>query len=102
MTSCSLRTRLLSRLIIDPSGCLLWAGAVDRYGYGKIGDGSRMLKVHRVAYELFAGAIPDGMDLDHLCRLRHCANVAHLEPVTRRQNTLRGGSLQAVNARKSH
>ena len=97
-----IRERLLSRLLIDPSGCLLWTGRIDRYGYGNIASGRRMVKVHRVMYELFVGPIPDGLEIDHLCRVRHCAAPAHLEAVTRRENTLRGKSLQALNAVKTH
>lgn len=95
-----LEKRLFARLIIDPSGCVLWTGAVNRGGYGRITVDHVSRSVHRVMYELLAGPIPDGLDLDHLCRTRNCANVAHLEPVTRRENVLRGTSIQAVNARK--
>ena len=55
---------------------------------------------HRVAYEALIGPIPKGLCLDHLCRVRYCVNPAHLEPVTVRENVLRGISPPAVNARK--
>jgi hypothetical protein len=84
------RERLLSRLVIDPSGCLLWTGARSRGGYGNIGTNTGIFAVHRVMYELFVGPIPDGLEIDHLCRVRHCAAPAHLEAVTRQVNTLRG------------
>lgn len=49
--------------------------------------------LHRAAYELYVGPIPDGLDLDHVydrgCRSRRCCNPAHLEPVTRQENILR-------------
>jgi hypothetical protein len=102
----TLRERLLSRLIIDrDTGCLLWTGARNTKGYGVIregGRGSRQLMVHRVVYEMFASPIPDGLQLDHLCRVRHCANVAHLEPVTCRENLLRGDTIAAAHAAKTH
>lgn len=76
--------------------CWLWRRAVSRNGYGiffvkdahgrPIGGGY----AHRYAYITFKGPIPEGLELDHLCRVRHCVNPDHLEPVTRRINTLRG------------
>lgn len=48
------------------------------------------MKAHRFVYEQIRGPIPDGMDIDHLCRVRNCVNPDHMEPVTRRENTLRG------------
>lgn len=91
-TPVPIRERLLSRLVIDPSGCLLWTGARNDHGYGHLGlsgQGSPDVYVHRFMYELFAGPIPDGLELDHLCRVPHCASVAHLEPVTHAENLRR-------------
>jgi excisionase family DNA binding protein len=71
--------------------CWLWTGAL-RNGYGRIrgrGRGSPNIPVHRFAYELLVGPIPDGLVIDHLCRVRNCVNPAHLEPVTSRVNGLR-------------
>jgi hypothetical protein len=99
----TLRERLLSRLIIDPdTGCLLWTGTKNRQGYGLIKSGGRRLMAHRVMYELFAEPIPDGLQIDHLCRVKACANVAHLEAVTCRENLMRAPTLQAANAAKTH
>lgn len=70
--------------------CWLWAGAVNDSGYGAIWDGYRLVYAHRLSYEMHGGAIPDGMQLDHLCRVRRCVNPAHLEPVTHRENIDRG------------
>lgn len=84
--------------------CWLWQG-VFRGPYGAIqvgGKGSRMESAHRLAYEFLVGPIPDGLTIDHLCRNRSCVNPAHLEPVTSRENTLRGISPWALNARKTH
>lgn len=69
-------------------------------GYVVIGAGGRLRLIHRVAYELLAGPIPGGLELDHLCRNRACFNPAHLEPVTGRVNVLRGFGPAAKNARK--
>src|SRR5258708_2600668 len=102
MTRSTLRERLFSQLIIDPSGCLLWTGSTRAGGYGRIKIGGRYYAVHRLMYEMFAGPIPGGLQLDHLCRVRHCANVAHLEPVTGHINILRGTSPSAINTTKTY
>lgn len=57
---------------------------------------------HRVVYEELVGPIPDGLMLDHLCRVRHCVNPEHLEPVTNRENVLRGEGHSAKAARATH
>lgn len=63
-------------------------------------DGKDTL-VHRWAYERFVGFIPERFDIDHLCRNPSCVNVAHLEPVTHRENSLRGESFMAHYARRT-
>jgi len=93
-THAPLAERLRRRLLLDPAtGCLEWQGVRAWNGYGYIGSGGqggRTLWVHRVAYELANGAIPDGLVIDHLCRNRRCCEVTHLEPVTRLENVRRG------------
>ena len=62
-----------------------------------------MVAAHRFSYEERVGPIPEGLELDHLCRVRHCVNPAHLEPVTTRENVLRSrGNPFTVNALKTH
>lgn len=74
-------------------GCWEWTGPRTINGYARMSlSKTRHCVAHRVIYELFRGPIPDGLDLDHLCRVRHCVNPAHLEPVTRRENVMRGES----------
>jgi hypothetical protein len=70
----------------DPSGCLPWAGAIDRDGYARIND----RKAATVAWEKKNGTVPKGKVLDHLCKNRACVNVDHLEAVTQGVNVLRG------------
>ena len=84
------------------TGCWLWQGYVVRNGYGQVRMGKSNRYVHRVVYELLKGPIPDGLTLDHLCRIRRCANPEHLEPVTGKENCLRGESFSAANHRKTH
>lgn len=69
--------------------CWLWTAATRR-GYGAFGVNGRMMGAHRLAYELMVGPIPVGMQLDHLCRVRHCVRPEHLEPVTAKENIQRG------------
>lgn len=97
-----LRERVLSRLIIDPSGCLIWAGSLNSTGYGQVEHEHRALYVHRLMYEWFVGPIPDGLHIDHLCRNRACGAPAHLEAVTPKVNILRGDGPSASQARRDH
>lgn len=88
---------------IDKSGeCWEWTGTRDHDGYGRIQTGGKILRAHRVVYELYVGQIPESLVLDHLCRNHGCVNPEHLEPVTQRENILRGVSVSAINARKAH
>ena len=85
-----------------PDECWLWLGATDE-GYGRFSiSPSVRVRSHRFAYERLVGPIPDGLVLDHLCRRRVCANPAHLEPVTHRENILRGTGMAARHVVKTH
>ena len=85
-----MESRLLAKISPEPnSGCWLWEGALSGGGYGRIFHDGKARQAHRVAYEMFSGPIPEGLELDHLCRVRSCCNPAHLEPVTRAENMLR-------------
>ncbi len=86
---------------VTESGCFLWVGFVNPDGYGLIQVDGSARGAHRVAYELGKGSIPQGMQIDHLCRVRCCVNPDHLEAVTGKVNTLRGQSIQALNAIKT-
>ena len=88
---------------VDKSGeCWLWTAAIDRNGYGKFRHQGGAVFAHRVAYELEVGPVPDGLELDHLCRVPRCVRSDHLEPVTHRDNLLRGATISARNAAKTH
>lgn len=74
--------------------CWLWIGPMNDQGYGLFGlktpgRKSKMQRAHRVVYEKYKPPIPAGLDLDHICRVRHCVNPDHLEPVTKRENLRR-------------
>jgi hypothetical protein len=72
--------------------CWIWTAATNGVGYGVLGRGGRgagLVYAHRFSYQIHRGAIPDGLELDHLCRNRGCVNPYHLEPVTRSENLRR-------------
>lgn len=73
--------------------CIVWQGAQNSMGYGCFGIEGRSHLAHRLAWEDARGPIPDGMQVDHLCRNRACINVAHLELVTNQENTRRAVAL---------
>jgi hypothetical protein len=80
-----------ARISPEPnSGCWLWTGQVNQYGYGRIRFPDGRTKVaHRVSFESEHGDVPEPMQLDHLCRVRCCVNPDHLEIVTRLENVRR-------------
>lgn len=82
----------------DATGCWNWMGYIRVEGYGST-NGEM---AHRAVYRQRVGPIPDGLDLDHLCRNRRCVNPEHMEPVTHRENMLRGDTIFARNAAKTH
>ena len=84
------------------TGCWLWEAGTNHDGYGQFRSGGERVLAHRYAYVRWVGPIPDGLQLDHLCRVPPCVNPEHLEPVTCRENLLRGETAAALNAAKTH
>lgn len=95
-TPIPLRDRIIAGTIVDENNCWIWQLAVDEDGYGQMMIGAwqtgkvRCARAYRVAYEEFVGDVPEGLELDHLCRVTRCCNPAHLEAVTHRINAQRG------------
>ena len=88
---------------VNPNGCWIWQGSKDRLGYGRVGgskSGEGRGLAHRFAYEFVKGPIPEGLELDHLCRNPPCVNPDHLEAVSHLVNTLRG--IAGVMAARTH
>lgn len=90
--------RILDRcvpvLVVSPLGeCWVWVARLNRNGYGRLSHLGEERMAHRLSYEVQVGPIPDGLLLDHVCRVRCCVNPRHLEPVTHQINTLRGQAL---------
>ncbi len=77
-------------------GCILWRGNTNDQGYGRFSVDGKSVPAHRWAYEHFVGSLEDGMEPDHLCRVRNCVNHEHLEPVTHRENSQRAAYTQAT------
>lgn len=78
--------------------CWLWTGPLSKKGYGA----TRGQRAHRAVYERLVRKLQPGEVIDHLCRVPNCVRPDHLEPVTARENTLRGYGPTALNARKTH
>ena len=101
-----LREQFDAQYEITEDGCWLWTGPQFNnsrghpYGRMRIMGGS--IRAHQLSYELLVGPILDGLEIDHLCKNCLCVNPSHLEPVTHRENVLRGDGFAARNARKTH
>lgn len=97
----SLLEQLEDKFLID-DGCWEWTAAKQVGGYGVLNVAGRTTLAHRVVYELLVGPVPEGTEIDHLCRNRACVRPDHLDPVSKKVNIARGASLPADNARKTH
>ena len=85
------------------NGCWIWPGARQAgSGYALADIDGKTSLLHRAVYKALVGPIPEGLTIDHLCRVTSCVNPAHMEPVTLRENILRSDRVTAVNARKTH
>ncbi len=103
----SMIDRALDGFIPEPNtGCWLWRFKGDRSGYGKVAEGmrgSRIHMAHRVIYEHFKGPIPDGLFVDHVCRVKGCVNPDHLRVVTIAVNNVENSdSCCAIHLRKKN
>lgn len=96
--------RIRNKIRIDQkTGCWEWQGHRSPDGYGQVKYHGAVHSVHRLTYRLLVGPIPDGMQLDHFaCDNRACGNPEHVRPTTVRENVLRSGSIQSLNAAKTH
>ena len=92
--------RFLDKISVG-DGCWEWQATGHPRGYGYFWPHGKIWQyAHRYSYELFVGPIPPGLSIDHLCRNPKCVRPDHLEPVTQRENVLRGEGVAAQAARR--
>ena len=94
----TLDQRFWSRIERHASGCWLWTGHSNTKGYGATTreDGSRVY-AHRLSFELHHGAVPSGMQVDHVCHVRLCVNPDHLRVVSPAENQANRGGASAIS-----
>lgn len=96
--------RIMDKVMEDSNGCWIFTGHLNNMGYGTIGTGGKYgvkAKAHRLTYEYLVGPIVAGLELDHLCRVPACCNPDHLEPVTHKENLMRGPGA-ATHCQRGH
>ncbi len=91
----------MAKVAIGDDGCWLWKAGITGGGYGYYWHDGGMRRAHKYAFEFINGSVADGLDLDHLCRIRSCVNPDHLEPVTRSVNSTRGEGTRLKNTCRS-
>lgn len=92
--------RFLSKISRSDDGCWLWTASLSTNGYGQFRIDGVLYAAHRLVYEAACGPVPDGLELDHLCGVRRCVRLDHLECVTHHENVLRGNAPPSINAHK--
>jgi hypothetical protein len=101
-------TRIFSKIKVNPeTECWEWQGSITTSGYGRICLNTRLTTLHRLIFAWLIEPIPMGQGadipcIDHLCRVRHCCNPAHLRLASPKENVLCGTNQAAINARKTH
>lgn len=95
------RVRMVT--LVDEDGC--WRRPEDAprmpNGYDRLSVGGQRDYLHRVSYVAWHGPIPEGKEVNHLCKKRDCGNPAHLQAATHRENMLHGDTIVSRNAAKT-
>ncbi len=99
----TIEDRILNKVVVNPeTACWVWTGLMRNKLYGGLNFKKSRKLAHRVSYETFVGPIPKGLVIDHLCRETRCVNPHHLQPVSNKENILRGSGHCSVNSKKTH
>lgn len=100
----TLEQRLWAKIDKAPgnNGCWIWTAGLSTAGYARFFVDGKTRQASRVVFETIVGPIPEGLELDHLCRNVRCVNPAHLEPVTHAENILRGARRAATHCKYGH
>lgn len=90
--------KVFDNFVVCPTtACWLWAGQIKENGYGTFHlFRGKKVYAHRYMYEAYRGPIPEGLQIDHLCRVKNCVNPWHLEPVTAAENLRRSRVARGV------
>lgn len=103
ITGRTIAERMWAMIERDADGCWIWRGALKPgSGYGCLTVDKKVVYSHRVMYELLVEPIPEGLTIDHLCRVRACCNPSHLEPVTMLENVRRAPRSQTTHCPQGH
>lgn len=102
MTPDLLPLNMSRKVRVSETGCWEWTSYKQNLGYAQMSLDGRTIYAHRRSFELLIGPIPDGLEIDHLCRVRHCVNPEHMEPVTHRENCDRRPQNQATHCKRGH
>lgn len=86
--------------VVKMKNCWNWVACKGQDGYGHLSVNGKNFRAHRISYMISNGEIPEGFQIDHLCRNTSCVNPKHLEAVTQRENIMRGFGITAQNLRK--
>jgi hypothetical protein len=102
MNVADLPERMRQKVIVAHTGCWEWTAAINSRGYGQWSVQGVSRSTHRVAYELLVGPIPEGLQIDHLCRNKRCCNPEHLEPVSALVNIHRRPDVHKSHCARGH
>lgn len=87
----------------DVTDCIVWTrGCGGSRPYGAFRLRGKVHRAHKLAYETVFGSVPDGFELDHICKNILCVNVAHLEAVTHAENMRRGSLANQTHCKRGH